>query len=113
MITFEHSVIDNDKRYIEFKALENNNYIGKCTLFLSTDAAEITEVCIEQNEAYIVEGLIRAAFNYAANRSYYIGICNAKGVEAYISNMNFSKTDKGYINDIPSILLGSCKSCKK
>ena len=113
MIFFNHSKIDSDGKYIEFEALCDNKTLGKCTLFLGEDAAEITEISYDESNAYIIDGIIKAAFNYAANRNYYMGICSAEGADKYISAMNFCKTEKGYCNDIPSILMGSCKSCSK
>lgn len=113
MIFFKHTTIDNDERYIEFEALNDDRVLGKCTLFLAADTAEITEISYDENNAYIIDGIVKAAFNYAANRNYYMGICSAKGLDKYLSVMNFHKTEKGYCNDIPSILMGSCKSCIK
>lgn len=113
MIYFKHRTIDCDGKNVEFEAQCDDTTIGKCSLFLGDEAAEITDITFETDRAYIIDGLIKAAFNYAANRNYYIGICIADGVDEYISAMNFSKTDKGYMNDIPSILIGNCKNCSK
>jgi hypothetical protein len=113
MVYFKHTVINGDENNIAFEALCEENIIGRCTLLLDKDTAEITEISYEEGNSYIIDGIIKAAFNYAANRNYYMGICSVKGLDKYISAMNFSKTDKGYCNDIPSILMGSCKSCIK
>ena len=113
MVFFNHRAIDKTGRYIEFEAQCDGITEGKCILCLSDDFAEITEITLINPTLFTVEGLIRAAFNYAANRNYYIGICNAEGVEEYLEKMNFCKTEKGYSNDIPSILMGNCKNCSK
>lgn len=113
MIYFKHTVINEDENKIEFEALRDEKAIGRCTLILGVDTAEITEISYEEGNSYIIDGIIKTAFNYAANRSYFMGVCSVKGLDKYISTMNFSKTDKGYCNDIPSILMGSCKSCIK
>ena len=113
MVFFKHKVIDTDEKHIEFEALCGAEILGKCVLSLADSVAEITEISLSEDDHNTVEGLVRAAFNYAANRNYYIGICNAEGVDKYLEKMNFSKTDKGFTNDIPSILMGSCKNCAK
>ena len=113
MIFFKHKAVDIDGKYIEFEALSDDVALGKCVLSLVGGAAEITEICLSEDNHDTVEGLVRAAFNYAANRNYYIGICSAKDVDKYLEKMNFCKSDNGYTNDIPSILMGSCKNCAK
>ena len=113
MIYFKHTVIDSDGKQIRFEALSEDKIIGTCVLVLDKDAAKITEISYEESNAYIIDGIVKAAFNYAANRNYYMGLCSAKGADKYLSAMNFSKTEKGYYNDIPSILMGSCKGCTK
>lgn len=113
MIFFKHKQMDSDGKIIEFEAINGDIRDGKCTLNLCSDTAEITEIVLFNGNSDTVEGLVRAALNYAANRNYYMGMCTAEGVEEALDKMNFRKTDEGYINDIPSILMGSCKSCAR
>ncbi len=113
MIYFEHRFIDSDNKIAEFFAIENGENLGECTLFLAGNFAEVTKVIFADNKEFIVEGLLKAAFNFAANRNYYMGRCNVCGIEFCLDRMNFSKTENGYENDIPSILAGSCKNCCK
>ncbi len=111
MIFFEHRIDKCNENEIEFEALVDGNSSGKCILILRDNIAEITEISYENNKPYILDGLVRAAFNFAANRNYYIGLCSAKGIDEHLIKMNFNKTEAGYSNDIPSILMGSCKNC--
>ena len=113
MVFFKHRVIDDTGKCVEFEAQCGGITEGKCTLCLNGDFAEITQITLTNPTPFTVEGLVKAAFNYAANRNCYIGICSAEGVEAYLEKMNFCKTEKGYSNDIPSILMGNCKNCAK
>lgn len=113
MIFFKHRKIDNNENEIEFEALYNDVSIGSCVLFLGNESADITQISYNKDYPFIVEGLIKAAFNFAANRNYYIGICNVSGIDELLSRMNFNKTEKGFSNDIPTILMGSCKECGK
>lgn len=113
MIFFEHSFLDKENKIIEFKALENEEVLGECTLVLFEKYAEVTKVSFSEKNSFVVEGLLKAAFNLAANRGYYIGRCNVLSVSFCLDRMNFNKTENGYENDIPSILMGSCGNCHK
>ncbi len=112
MIFFEHSYIDKDNKVAEFSALENNKISGSCTLVLTDKYAEITKLDYAENCAYIVEGLLKAAFNLAGLRGYYMGRCSVDNIEFCLKRLNFTKTENGYENDIPSILMGSCAGCQ-
>ena len=113
MIIFEHNAINSDTTVIEFKALENEQEYGKCILVLHNSIAEVTFVNYDENNSFIVEGLLKAAYNYAANRSYYIGRCSAENIDFALHKLGFYTAENGYENDIPSILMGSCKNCGK
>lgn len=113
MIYFEHNFLDSDNKTVEFKALESSEILGECTLQLLDEYAEVTKVNFAENKPFIVEGLIKAAFNLAANRGYYIGRCNIPTIIFCLERMNFNKTENGYENDIPTILMGSCSDCCK
>jgi len=113
MIFFEHRISEESSNRIEFNAIVNGVSEGKCTLILKSDIAEITEIFLQKKESFLIEGLIKAAFNFAANRNYYMGICSASGIDEYLDRMNFVKNEYGYSNDIPTILMGSCKGCQK
>lgn len=111
MIFFEHSFSDKESKIIEFKALENEEVLGECTLVLFEKYAEVTKVSFTENKSFVVEGLLKAAFNFASNRGYYIGRCNVDSIVFCLEGMNFNKVENGYENDIPSILMGSCANC--
>lgn len=113
MVFFEHKYIDNDEKSVVFSAVENTVLLGKCILCINKEIAEITEVKYSDGNEYIVEGLIKSAFNFAANRNFYIGRCSAENIDFCLKRMNLIKYDGYYENDIPSILTGSCKGCSK
>ncbi len=110
MITFEHTEIDLDT--VKFTAVENESAIGNCTLRISSPFAEVSALSYCENKSYVIEGLIKAALYYASLNSCYIGRCNCTEIEYYVEKMNFIKSENGYENDIPSILMGSCSGCK-
>ncbi len=108
MIFFKNSVI-NDKT-VAFEALEGEKLIGKCTLVLKDNLADVTELSYDPQSPYAVEGLLRSAYNYAGLKNYYMAKCTAKNIDSFLDRMNFQKANGEYVSDIPSILMGSC--CK-
>ena len=110
MIFFKNTVCEKDKDIIVFEALENDILIGSCYLSLKGKNAEVFKLDYNQKKPYVVEGLLRSAFNFASLRNFYMGKCTAENIEIFLKRMNFEFIDNEYVNDIPSILMGSC-SC--
>ena len=113
MIFFENKPLNNDGTLVCFTAIESDFILGKCLLLLKNDYAEITEIQANDNSFIIAEGLIKAAFNYAANKNFYIGRCYSENFKKLLETMNFNKTGNIYENDIPLILMGKCGCCGK
>lgn len=108
MIFFKHTCFGEDK--VEFEAIENESSIGSCTLILSGNAANVTKLEYNAHTPYVVEGLLKSAYNYAGLRNYYIAKCTAKNIDSYLLKMSFEKAGEEFVSDIPTILTGSC--CK-
>ncbi len=108
MIFFKNTAIDETT--VAFEAQENDKSIGSCTLKLEGSIADVTDLSYDESCPYIVEGLLRAAYNYAGLKNYYMAKCTAKNIDEFLDKMNFTKTAAEYTGDIPSILMGSC--CK-
>ncbi len=94
----------------KFTALEDSAECGCCFLKINADFAEVYELSFDRDKPFLVEGLLRSAFNSASLKGIYMGKCTCKNIDSFLDNMNFEKRDDGYVNDIPSILTGSC--CK-
>ena len=75
MIYFKHNEIDGCSNCIEFEAVIDNISAGRCVLLLEEDAV-VTEISCDSDKTFVIEGLIKAAFNYSANRNYYNFIQN-------------------------------------
>lgn len=93
-----------------FIAFEDDAECGFCLLEIKRSFAEVYEINFDADKPYLVEGLLRSAYNYASLKNIYMGKCTCKNISDFLDRMNFEKTDEGYINDIPTILMGSC--CK-
>lgn len=111
MIFFK-PIIQNEQ-LIYFEAIENDEVFGNCKMKLDDLWAEIFELTFSQDKPYLVEGLLRSAFNFACSKNAYMGACTCKNIEQFLEKMNFIKLDGKFVNDIPSILQGGCKKCYK
>ena len=94
----------------EFIAYKDDVRCGHCLLKKDSLFAEVYEIEYDADKPYLVEGLLRSAYNYASLKNIYMGKCTCKNIVNFLKKMNFNETDEGFINDIPSILTGSC--CK-
>lgn len=94
----------------KFTAFEDDADNGYCLLRIERNSAEVYELNYTADKPYLVEGLLRSAFNFASLRNIYMGKCTCENINKFLDKMNFEKMDSIYINDIPSILTGSC--CK-
>lgn len=113
MIFFENKKLNENGTLVSFTAVENTDILGKCILSLESDYAEIIDISLVNDSYVIGDGLIKTAFNYAANKSFYMGRCNIEAILCLLETMNFNRTVNGFENDIPSILMGKCGCCGK
>lgn len=111
MIFFKPCYNDENKNEIIFEAIENEIVSGKCRLIFDENKAVVDFLSYSEDKPYLVEGLLKSAFNYAALKNYYMGYCVCDNIIPFLEKMNFIKADGVYYNDIPSILQGNC--CKK
>ena len=108
MIFFKPETISDN--IIKFTALEDEKECGYCLMKTERSIADVYTLEFDEDRPYLVEGLLRTAFNSAALSNIYMGKCTCCNIDMFLERMNFEKKDDFYINDIPSILTGSC--CK-
>ena len=108
MIFFRHENIT--ETIIKFEATENDEVFGSCLLDLSEKNAVVSHMDFPQDKPYLAEGLLKSAYNYAAVKNFYMGVCKCENITSLLTRLGFEKSADGYILDIPSILMGSC--CK-
>lgn len=111
MIFFKPITDPENISEIIFEAIEDENVSGNCKMFINGDKAEVISVSYNPDKSYLVEGLLKAAFNFACSKNCYMGYCKCKNISDILDKMNFQKENDTYYNDIPSILMGNC--CKK
>lgn len=111
MLYFKNTVSEQDNRIVYFEALSDDVSVGSCTLVLGEKYAEVTELDFDNKSIFIAEGLLKSAYNYAALKNYYMAKCSVSNIDSLLVRIGFELTDGEYMNDIPTILMGSCNSC--
>ncbi len=112
MIHFKPVIDENTPSEAVFEAVENDAVGGKCHLILKDNKAIVDEISFDKDKPYLVEGLLKSAYNYAALKNYYMGYCECPDIAVFLRHMNFNFDNGVYFNDIPSILQGNCCKCK-
>lgn len=111
MIYFKPCVSGENTAEISFEAIENDKSCGRCNMTITEEGAVVDYIAYDEDKPYLVEGLLKSAFNYAVSQNAYMGYCKCENITHFLDHMNFEKDNGVYYNDIPSILQGNC--CKK
>ena len=91
-----------------FEAMQDEDKLGECCLLIKGNTADVYTLDYEIDAPEIGEGLLKSAYNYAANRGAYIGTLSAKDFGKAHTFLNFEEKDGVLQNDIPSLLAGHC-----
>ena len=97
---------DDDGTYVT-KALENEVQLGLCTFTVSGFDMKFEAVSCKDD--IIIEGLARAAMNFAANRNAYIAKIKSEHMCAAFKRLGFSGDNEPSV-EIPEALTSGC-SC--
>lgn len=84
--------------------------LGKCLLECREDGVHILAIDFQQQDDSLVDWLMRAAMNYAANRGAYLAFCKLPQFEDILLSLSFEKKGDAYIGEVPEIFKG-CKKC--
>ena len=79
------------------------------TVVEEKDGADVYMLEYDKAQPEIGEGLLKSAYNYAANHGAYIGILSVKDEGKAHLLLNFEKNGDVLKNDIPSLLAGHCR----
>ncbi len=110
-ILFENTVFDNDITYGAYVGIdEDGNAVGKCLVKINGYNCEIVSVDCDYTDKLLVEGFLRAALNFCANRSAYMAHCSIDEIQDVLLYLGFENENGVYSGDIPTLLKGSC--CK-
>lgn len=89
---------------------EDGNNVGKCLMKISGYNCEIVSIVCDFSDKLLVEGFLRAALNFCANRSAYMAHCSITEIKDVLLYLGFENDNGVYSGDIPTLLKGSC--CK-
>lgn len=89
---------------------EKNNDVGRCLMKINGYNCEIMVVDCDYSDKLLVEGFLRAALNFCANRNAYMAHCGVLEIGDVLSYLGFENENGVYSGDIPTLLKGSC--CK-
>lgn len=89
---------------------EDGNNIGKCLMKINGYNCEIVSMHCDFSDKLLVEGFLRAALNFCANRNAYMAHCSITEIEDVLLYLGFENENGVYRGDIPTLLKGSC--CK-
>ena len=83
---FPNVKLCEEKIYGAYVALEQGeNYEGKCLVKVDGMYCEISNIETNIDDKLLVEGLLRAALNFAGNRNAYISLCSDEKIKEILS----------------------------
>lgn len=89
---------------------ENEETVGKCLMSVNGYKCNIIAIDCDYSDKLLVEGFVRAALNFCANRNAYMAYCDLVEITEVLEYLGFEKNNDIYSGDIPTLLKGSC--CK-
>lgn len=89
---------------------EEGHNVGKCLMKINGYNCEIVSIDCDFSDKLLVEGFLRAALNFCANRSAYMAHCSITEIKDVLLYLGFENENGVYSGDIPTLLKGSC--CK-
>lgn len=107
---FPQTDFSEDTVYGAYTALENEAVTGKCLVKIRGTACELLDLEALQSDALLIEGLVRSALHFAANRGAYTAECRLENIKDILQLLGFQKADGVFRGTVPELLAGSC--CK-
>lgn len=107
---FPQTEFSEDAVYGAYTALENEEITGKCLVKIRGTACEIMDLEATAADPLLVEGLIRSALHFAANRGAYAAVCRLHSIKDVLLLLGFREENDTFSGTIPELLAGRC--CK-
>lgn len=109
-VLFPQIPFAEDAVYGAYTALENEEVTGKCIVEIRGTACTLTALEASPSDPLLVEGLVRSALHFAANRGAYAAECRLENIKEVLLLLGFSEENGVFRGTIPELLAGSC--CK-
>lgn len=107
---FPNAELSGNAVYGAYTALENEKITGKCLVQIMGTACEILALETEQDDPLLIEGLVRSALHFSANRGAYAASCRLAFIRDVLLLLGFTEENSAFHGTIPELLAGSC--CK-
>lgn len=107
---FPNAELTDGKLYGAYIALEAEQPSGKSLVKIDGYRCEVFVDVPTLDDKELIEGLLRAALHFAANRGAYIAVCRDKSIRDVLLLLGFTQTDGVFEGEIPTLLQGHC--CK-
>lgn len=107
---FPQTDFSEDTVYGVYTALENEAVTGKCLVKIRGTACELLDLEALQSDALLIEGLVRSALHFAANRGAYTAECRLEAIKDVLLLLGFREENGVFQGTIPDLLAGGC--CK-
>lgn len=89
---------------------DDQSIVGKCLMKVNEYNCYILKLDCNFSDKLLVEGFLRAALNFCANRNAYMAHCEINEISDVLAYLGFENNNGVYSGDIPTLLKGSC--CK-
>ncbi len=107
---FPKADFSEDTVYGAYEALESEEATGKCLVKITGTACEVTDLEAPADAPLLIEGLLRSALHFAANRGAYTAECRLEAIKDVLLLLGFREENGVFQGTIPDLLAGSC--CK-
>ena len=108
---FSNFIFDNELNYGAYFGIdEDGNRVGSCLMSIDAYKCYIEVLECDYADKLLVEGFLRSALNYCANRNAYMCYCEIEEISDVLKHLGFEYKNGVYSGDIPTLLKGSC--CK-
>lgn len=91
-----------------FASFEDEEITGKAYFKIDGLFCDVQRVEYPLDKLHVFQGLVRSVYNYAAGQNAYMGKLSDENCFEEAKTMNFICDGKCCMNDIPTLLMGSC-----
>ncbi len=107
---FPQAVFSENALYGAYTAIENETVTGKCLVEIQGTACTVSALEAPASDPLLIEGLLRSALHFAANRGAYTAACRLGAIKDVLLLLGFTEENGVFRGTIPELLAGSC--CK-
>jgi len=104
----DESILKEHEGSVVYNAFENDELAGRAYFRTDMLYCDVYKLEYPKDKLYIAQGLLRSCYNYGVGVNAYMGRLSDKSCDEVAKSMNFIFDGTSYVNDIPTLLMGSC-----